>query len=66
MITKFGEGVCIVFGSILGAAGLFASSFAKSLIHIILCTGVFSGNGCTKFVKIFLNIFNTYITDAAK
>jgi hypothetical protein len=43
MITKIGPGKSIVLGGIVSSIGLFGSAFAKSLAHIIICTGVITG-----------------------
>ncbi|XP_060576804.1 monocarboxylate transporter 3-like [Ruditapes philippinarum] len=43
LIHRFGPGVCIMFGGLMGCVGLFVSAFTGELSLIIICTGVVAG-----------------------
>ncbi|XP_053381918.1 monocarboxylate transporter 2-like [Mercenaria mercenaria] len=44
-IKRFGIGMCMVAGSLLGCLGFVTSSFARNFQTIIVCTGVITGTG---------------------
>ncbi|XP_060598100.1 uncharacterized protein LOC132751904 [Ruditapes philippinarum] len=59
MITKLGPGKSIVLGGIVSSIGLFGSAFAKSLAHIIICTGVITGSAMS------ITFLSAFITTSA-